>query len=145
MKKTLILLVFFLTAAIFAGAGCINTSGSGNNAMGMYRSDDRGDSWKQIAALPTPKGVQSIAGVRVYRIFTDPSDPDALYLGTRGQGMYYTYNKGDSWQTADALNGRFIYSVAVDPKDKCTLYVTDGANIYKSTDCSRTWKSVLVS
>jgi photosystem II stability/assembly factor-like uncharacterized protein len=144
MNKRLSILVFFVSALLLTGASCIQTSGSGNTAMGMYRSDDKGDSWKQISALPTPKGVQSIAGVRVYRIFTDPSDPDAMYLGTRGQGMYYSYNNGDSWQAAEALGGKFIYSVAVDPKDKCTLYVTDGGNIYKSTDCSRTWKSVFV-
>ena len=32
--------------------------------------------------------------------------------------------------------------MAVDPKDKCNIYVSDGTNIYKTTDCSRTWDLV---
>jgi photosystem II stability/assembly factor-like uncharacterized protein len=45
---------------------------------------------------------------------------------------------------ATDLANKFIYGVTVDPKDKCTIYVTDGANIYKTTDCSRSWQTVYV-
>jgi photosystem II stability/assembly factor-like uncharacterized protein len=62
-----------------------------------------------------------------------------MYVGTRGQGLFYTYNNGDSWQTAPFMAGKFIYGLAVDPLDKCTIYVSDGTHIYKTVDCSRTW------
>jgi photosystem II stability/assembly factor-like uncharacterized protein len=138
-KKFITLIGFFIFTFILGGASCIQTKGSGSTAMGMFRSDDKGENWKAISAVPTAKGVQSLAGVKVYRIFTDPSDPDALYVGTRGQGMYFTYDRGESWQEVEQLRGKFIHGVAVDPKNKCTIYVTDENNIYKTTDCTRTW------
>lgn len=137
-KKILlaIMVLFFAT-----GAGCVSLS-STSNTLGMFRSSDKGESWQAISALPTLQGVKSIAGVKVYRVFTDPQDKNALYLGTRGQGMYYSYDRGATWQTPNAFGKAFIYSIVVDPLDKCTIYVTDGGGIYKTTDCLRTWTTV---
>jgi photosystem II stability/assembly factor-like uncharacterized protein len=76
----------------------------------------------------------------VYRIFTDPSDPKALYMSTRGQGLFYSYDSGETWTASSFWNGKFIYAFTVDPKDKCTIYVSDGPHIYKTTDCQRSWQ-----
>lgn len=143
MSKRLLFLSALALLSVL-GAGCIGFGGSAAPAgpMGVFRSTDKGDSWAQSNIFPTTQGVKSLAGVKVYRIFTDPSDPNALYLATRGQGLYYSYDKGESWQMAAAMQGRYIYTVAVDPTDKCTILVSDGANIFKTTDCSRTWKTV---
>lgn len=129
---------------ITSGAGCLGAAVTSAPAgpTGMFRTEDKGEKWTEINALPTAKGVQSLNSLKVYRFFTDPSDPDALYVATRGQGLYFTYDKGTTWQTAPDLANRFIYGVAVDFKDKCTIYVTDGAGIFKTTDCTRTWKTV---
>ncbi len=139
MKK--IFTLFALVSGILLiGAGCIQTGGSGSGTMGVFRSNDKGDSWAPALAVPTAQGVKNIGGVNVFRLHTDPSDPNAIYLASRGQGLVYTYNYGTSWQTVDVFGGRFIYGLAIDPSNKCTIYVSDGANIYKTTDCSRTWK-----
>lgn len=130
-----------VVAALLSGAGCIRLGASPTGPMGVFRSVDNGDNWQPAMAYPTPQGVGSIAGVKVYRMFSDPGDPNSLYLATRGQGLFYTYNNGDSWQSVPALDGKFIYGVAVDPSDKCTIYVTDGTQIFKTSDCSRTWES----
>lgn len=135
---------FGILAAVVAvmGQSCISFGKAPTGPMGVFRSADKGDSWEQKNSYPTPQGVKSLAGARVYRLFTDPSDPNAIYMATRGQGLYYSYDRGDSWRFADAMVNKYIYGVVVDPSDKCTLYVTDGANIFKSDDCSRTWKTV---
>ncbi|PIT88208.1 MAG: hypothetical protein COU29_02970 [Candidatus Magasanikbacteria bacterium CG10_big_fil_rev_8_21_14_0_10_36_32] len=124
---------------LFTGASCITTT-TQSQPVGVYRSENKGDKWEQVAILPTAQGLKSIANIKVYRIFEDPSDSNAFYLGTRGQGLFYTYNNGDSWQSVAAMSGKFIYSMAVDPKDKCNLYASDGLHIYKSVDCSRSWE-----
>lgn len=142
-KKFILSIGFFIVSLSLFGASCITSSkGTGSNAMGVFRSDDKGENWKALTSLVTPKGLEGLSGLKVYRMFTDPSDPDALYVGTRGQGLYFTYNKGENWQQVEQLKDRFIYGVAVDPKNKCTIYVTDGNTIYKSTDCSRSWVSI---
>ncbi|KKU26073.1 MAG: hypothetical protein UX39_C0013G0020 [Candidatus Magasanikbacteria bacterium GW2011_GWA2_46_17] len=134
--------MLILGAMVLLGAGCIKFGTTTRGPNGVFRSANKGDSWQSVSAYPTAQGVKSISGVKVFRIFTDPGDPNAFYLGTRGQGLFYSYDKGDSWQNVAAMNNKFIYGVAVDPRDKCTIYVTDGPNIFKTTDCSRTWQTV---
>ncbi len=131
-----------LLLVILTGQGCISRGNSAKGPMGIYTTTNKGDSWQQKATVLTPQGIKSMASLKVYRVFPDPSDPNAIYVTSRQQGVYYTYNRGESWQPIEALAGRFIYGFAIDPKDKCNLYASDGPNIFKSTDCSRTWKTV---
>ena len=143
MYRKFIFLSTIVGALLLTGAGCLQFGSTPVvGPLGMFRSLDKGENWQQINSYPTPQGVKSLAGVKVYRVFLDPSDPNALYLATRGQGLFYSYNKGESWRAVDALAGTFIYGVAVDPQNKCVLYVTDGPRIYKTLDCGRTWKSI---
>jgi len=132
-----------LVALILPGAGCISFSGgSSTGPMGMFKSIDKGDNWLAASTFPTPQGIKSISGIKSFRLYPDPGDANAFYLTTRGQGLYYTYNNGESWQSAEAMAGRFIYGLAIDPKDKCVIYATDGASIFKTADCSRSWKQI---
>lgn len=143
MRKTPLLLLALVVGLLTTGAGCLQFGASqAQGPMGMYQSVDKGETWKQIAVFPTAAGIKSIAGLKVYRIHTDPSDPNAMYLATRGQGLYYSYDAGASWQVAPAMAGKFIYGLAVNPKDKCTIFVSDGQHIFKTDDCMRTWKNV---
>ena len=143
MISKIIKIIFGDSALVLLGAGCVQFGGGGAQALGpagMFRSSDAGETWVPIVALPTPQGVKSIAGVNVYKVFTDPSDPAALYLASRNQGLFFTYNGGSSWQRVDALGGKFIYALSVDPQNKCNIIVSDAAHIYKTTDCSRNWQ-----
>ncbi len=143
MRKIFLTIAAVMTMLITTGQGCIKLSGSTQQGpMGMYQSADKGESWLPIMAVPTVAGVKSISGIKVYRLHTDPSDPKAIYLASRGQGLYYTYDNGQSWQSASSLGSIFVYGLAVDPKDKCNVFVSDGAHIFKTEDCLRTWKTV---
>jgi photosystem II stability/assembly factor-like uncharacterized protein len=140
MYKKIIFVAFVLFVA--TGAGCISLSGTASGTLGMFRSSDKGETWQAISSFPTVQGVKSLSGVKVYRVFTDPSDQNALYLASRGQGLFYSYDKGTSWQAPNVFGKSYIYGVAVDPTNKCVIYVTDGVSIYKTIDCLRTWTTV---
>lgn len=132
---------------LFAGAGCFSLSNDSNSntsgPAGVFVSSDSGETWQQISSLPTNEGVKSISGVKVYRFFDDPQDPKAIYMGSRGKGMYFSYDEGRSWQEAmGALGKGFVYAIQVHPDNKCLLYGTTGFKVYKSDDCSRSWKEV---
>ncbi len=139
MSKKIQILLGALSALVLTGAGCIQFINTAQGPMGVFRSADAGESWVAKSTLLTAQGVKSLAGAKVYKIFTDPSDPKALYMGTRGQGLYYSYDNGDTWSASAAMAGKYIYALSVDPRDKCTIYVSDGQHIYKTTDCQRTW------
>ncbi len=139
MFKKIQILGVALFALMLTGAGCIQFVNTAQGSMGVFRSNDAGETWLAKSVLPTAQGVKSLSGAKVYKIFTDPNDPKALYMGTRGQGLYYSYDNGDTWSASVAMAGKYIYALAVDPRDKCTVYVSDGPHIYKTTDCQRTW------
>lgn len=137
--------LFFIltTVLIFGGAGCISLSGSkggGTGPVGYFVSMDKGDNWKSGSLLPTTAGVKNLTNVDVYGLIEDPQDSNGLYWLTRGTGMYYSYDGGASWKlTASPLSSGFIYSLAIHPADKCTIFATNGRQVFKSDDCNRSW------
>jgi len=143
MLKKISLLFGMFSLVIVMGASCVSFGGSKTTGvMGVYRTTDQGENWQTAMAFPTIEGVKNLSGVNTYRMYRDPSDHNAIYLTTRGQGLFYTFDNGGSWQQVDKFKGQFIYGFAIDPKDKCTLYVTNGPNVYKTEDCSRSWEII---
>jgi len=129
--------------------GCISfnknedTAGSG---LGVFVTGDRGDTWIPKYKLMTPGPIDNnIGGVNVTTIEMDPTDANAIYMGTRNNGLFYTYNGGDGWTKAALLSqvvpGQ-INAIAIDGKDKCSIYVGVLNKIVKSSDCNRTWQQV---
>ena len=146
MKKNLSVGLLAVAGLLLLGAGC-SPFGSGAptsvGPAGMFYSPDKAETWKQISILPGPTTAKSLAGVSVYKLFSDPHDENTLYWASRGNGLFYSYDMGKTWQLSpEPLNTGFIYSVAINPKDKCILYATDGIKLYESTDCNRNWVEV---
>ncbi len=108
---------------------------------GVFRTGNGGESWVQSVALPTPKGVGSLAAANVVALEADPQDPLAFYAGTRENGLVYTLDGGASWQRprVEALRDGAVADVEVDPKSACTVYVVKGQRLFKTTDCARTF------
>lgn len=143
MKHRYSLFIMLFALVIFVGGGCSNTANTNLGSAGLFVTGDKGETWESMASLPTPEGVQSIAGVSVYRLYEDPQDVDAIYWASRKFGLFYSYDSGTSWiQSAEPLNKGFVYSIAVHPRNKCILFATNGSRLYKSVDCSRTWDEV---
>ncbi|OIO52681.1 MAG: hypothetical protein AUJ19_00550 [Parcubacteria group bacterium CG1_02_58_44] len=136
-----------LGSLIFFGVGCISFSSNGSSSVsgegGVFKSSDRGDSWVQKVAIPTVGDeVRSISKVDVVALAQDPQVADAVYIGTADDGLFYTYDGGESWQQpAQVSNGR-VSSVAVSPKNKCIVFAAYGNRLIRTEDCSRTWEVV---
>lgn len=86
------------------------------SAVGVFRTDDGGDTWDLRNA-----GVTAVApderhdiGYCVHAIALDPDDPDRLYRQDHS-GMYRTSDGGDSWQRIEqGLPAAFGFPVIVD-------------------------------
>lgn len=132
-----------LFTLIFLGVGCISIKSSSTGADGgLYRSSDKGENWSHQTALPTSKGVDSIAGVDVATIAFDPGDQKAMYLGTGANGVLYSYDGSASWKRAEAVPNARIPAVAVSKRSKCTVFVAYANRVVRSTDCNRTYETV---
>ncbi len=129
---------------ITVGAGCISfNSGPASTGPdgGMFKSADKGVNWAQKSAIATTGDKRSISSVNVIAIEQDPEDASAFYIGTTDNGMFYSYDAGESWlQPAQLSHGR-IPSLAIDAKNKCVVYVAAENKVLKTVDCSRTWNT----
>ena len=120
-----------------------NGGGDAQSTGNIFLSVDTASSWAQVSNIPTVNGkVESIAGVEVSGFYNDPSDNLAVYMGTNQHGLYYTYNVTKGWNKVVTIPDTRINAVAVDPKDKCTIYVAALNRLYRSEDCARSFIQV---
>lgn len=70
-----------------------------------------------------------------------PSQPEIIYAGTWGSGVFKSNDGGNTWAwKSQGLAAPYINSMVVDPKDPQTVYAgTYKEKVYKSTDGAESW------
>lgn len=142
------LLICVIISIGLLSSGCITVkSGSSTDTSGVdggvFKTADKGINWQQKVLIPTTSGKpKSFAGINMATIIMDPSDNKALYVGTVDNGLLYTYDSGDNWNTVAGLPRSTVRAIGVDPSNKCTLFAATGNKLYRSYDCGRNWVSV---
>jgi BNR/Asp-box repeat protein len=124
------------------------------NHWGLYRSDDGGDSWQDIA-----NGVPSDFG---FPIVAHPHDPDTAYIipiesdeyRCTPEGklrVYQTRNAGKSWQPLtkglpqkNALETILRDSMAIDSLEPAGIYFgTRSGKLYGSNNDGKSWQLIM--
>lgn len=146
MRNNILRVVLLFAAFSLFGVSCIRFGGGGaqGGGGGVFKSVNRGEQWQQKTAIPTVAGVKTFGGANVTTFAVDPQDHLAIYAGTRENGMFYSYDGGESWQQSKdkAANSGFVSAIRVDRTNKCVIYLATGNRILKSTDCNRTFEPI---
>jgi photosystem II stability/assembly factor-like uncharacterized protein len=123
------------------------------NHCGVYRSDDRGESWIEIT-----RGLPSEFG---YALATDPADPDSLFVVPEESShmrtvwggrlaVYGTRDAGASWTASTrGLPQQDVYlsvlreGLVADSLSPAGLYLgTSGGQVFASPDAGASWHVV---
>lgn len=80
-------------------------------------------------------------GGHIVSLQVDRTDPDIMYAGTWGSGVYRSQDGGATWQLAsEGLDVFYINSLALHPGNSAILYAgTQLGGVYKTTDSGETW------
>jgi len=120
------------TTRVPATAGskvCVATAGE------IHCSVDEGRSWKRLDW----RGVD----VRILSLAIHPDDPDVIYVGTEGGGLYGTENGGSSWVAmSQGLEDPDIRDIAISATASHKMYLATGGGVYRSTDAGATWQGL---
>jgi len=140
MVKIKLILPIILSLAL---AGCLGgSSGSGPDIGGVFKSINKGLVWQPVGAILTTSGQANLSEVNVNTLVMDPNDANTFYLGSRDNGLFYTYDQGATWQVSRGLGQVGVTAVAIEPGAKCIIYAAAANRVYRSTDCSRSWEEV---
>ncbi len=132
MKQALAIVVVLVVAVaivavvviVFFGLTGFSLGGGRSADGGVFKTTDRGATWIQKVAT---KGQGSLGGVDVSILATTAQQPDAILLGTTGQGLWRSTSSAEIWTpitAGNALPGRAnITALAVDPTNANNVYV----------------------
>ena len=93
---------------------------------GVFKSTDGGDSWNEanfgLPGFTLPDPTRN----GYYALAFNPADPDNLYLGIYGYGVYRSDDGAATWLPANAgLGNRYVYTLMVEE---------DGSHVWASTN-----------
>jgi len=105
-----------------------------SNLARPFVSGNGGDTWIVTDVGLPSSGLLSLAA--------DPSEPDVLYIGTSGLGLFRTVDGGSQWSPVGNFSAFTIQAIAVNPSDPDDFFIGTtgtGDGVLRSRDGGLTW------
>ncbi len=101
-------------------------------AVGLLRSTNRGFDWSLANT-----GIRSYS---LYQLVIDPRDPNVVYVGAGGGGLYKSADGGATFvEKNDGLGNTDIGFMVLDPDHPDTIYVVTSTGVYRTPDAGESW------
>ncbi|MFH1838414.1 MAG: YCF48-related protein [Candidatus Kuenenbacteria bacterium] len=143
MFKKILIFVFLIFIPFFL-TGCIKINLETDGNGGIFKSIDTGNTWEQKISLSSQnKEKQSIGKINPTKMLFSLNDSQIIYLGTKENGMYVSFNGGNEWQNIFISKGR-INDIAIDPKNKDIIYVAYYNKIYKIQNLKKELQEIFI-
>ncbi len=105
---------------------------------GLYKSSDYGENWAELVIESPGDPVRTVA--------VHLADPNRVYAGLPGKGVFLSDDGGESWRQVFAglePNGDYR-DIIFDPANPDIVYLSDiVSGIYQSTDRGETWLKLI--
>lgn len=107
---------------------------AGFQANALYRSDNAGDTWTQVAGLSSHSAL--------YAVHCHPTDGNTVYVAS-SSGLYRSTTRGSNLQPLGNLPAGEVSGLAIDPGNPDTIYaVVRGTGLYRSTNGGTTFTRI---
>lgn len=137
---------------------------AGTSPVGIFRSDDGGDSWRRLRVMQ-PDRIKMEFACRVMRFAIDPGNPREIYATLEVGGVVRSLDDGETWQDMSAdllalaehphlkskiqsdseaegmLDG---HAIAVSPSRPGTVFLAVRMGLFRSTDRGATWEDMQI-
>jgi photosystem II stability/assembly factor-like uncharacterized protein len=113
---------------------------TGIDDLGIFKSTDRGATWKQLDL-----GLPPLQPVRISTILVDPSDPSTVYAGSGfgPGGLFRSRDAGAFWEKIVEVP-LMAEALAVDPRTPGAVWAAGFPGLYHSDDHGETWERLSV-
>ena len=141
MKRLILILIIIFAAVGLTGCTLSFSTGTSKNVGGIFKSYDYGEKWEATNLISKDdKKTKTIDKVNSSLIKIDPQNHSKIYLGTQGDGIFYSENAGGNW--VNILSKGNVYDLVLDSKNSGVVYTSLGKNLYKSIDLGENWESI---
>jgi len=128
---------------------------------GLFRSEDRGESWQLVRPLwDDPSRPQWFGGgydnPGIHSVSVDPADPDTVAVGISCGGVWITHDRGHTWSVAKGMRAGFMPPESAeipyiqDPHRivRCraqpeVMWAQHHSGMYRSADGGASWDEIV--
>jgi photosystem II stability/assembly factor-like uncharacterized protein len=139
---------------------------AGTSPVGVFRSDDGGDSWRKLPELVHSDSVKMSFPARVMRLAIDPAQAESIYATLEVAGVMRSLDGGESWSDCSAgllklselphLKSKIQsdteaegmmdgHALAVSAATPNTVYLAVRMGLFRSEDRGTSWQDMQVS
>ncbi len=124
----------------------------------MFRTDDGGQNWQELAGLRAAKGnlwQPGAGGMGLHTILLDPSNPNRIYIAISAAGAFRTDDAGKTWRPInsglksqyqlpdpDAEVGHCVHRIALHPSRPGVLFMQKHWDVMRTDNAGDSWNEV---
>jgi len=133
---------------------------AGASPINVYRSDDRGKSWRRMPTPPIKERCKGPFAHRVMRMVQHPTRPDEIYAALEIAGAMRSMNFGETWEDCSEhlvalaeqphLKSKIVtetfaegmldgHAITISPADPDAVVLACRMGLFESRDKGRTW------
>ena len=120
---------------------------AGTEGSEIYRSDDRGESWRPFSSINISGAVSMNFACRILGMAQERANPDAMYAGLEVGGVARSLDGGESWETVNRqFQGNMglmdSHGVTVGSPDSAAVFFPNRTGIWRSRDRGDSWENL---